>query len=198
MPAARVPRPTMNPFQTLMRSVMAACLLAVPPAIATAADFDVRTANMRRVGDDWTLTARIDYQLTGKAEEALDNGVTLTFSVELSVERQRSWWTDPEVLAKRLDWKLAFDPLTKRYLVRYPDEREPTSHGTLFGALNAIGRVQSLVVGPGSALEKGETYDVAVRAVLDQRTLPGALQVFAFWSGGFSLESGWYEWTMSP
>jgi len=34
--------------------------------------------------------------------------------------------------------------------------------------------------------------------VLDQKTLPGPLQVFAFWSGGFSLESDWYEWTVRP
>lgn len=188
----------MNPAVTVIRALLAACLFAFAMPLAAAADFDVRTANLRRVGEDWALTARIDYRLTEKAEEALANGVTLTFQVETVVERVRGWWTDPEVIGKTLSWKLAFDPLTKRYLVHYPDGRELSSHGTLFGALNAIGRLQSLPVGPADALSAGSTYDVAVRAVLDQRTLPGPLQVLAFWSGGFSLESDWYEWTMSP
>ena len=44
----------------------------------------MRTANMRLADGAWALTARIDYRLTDKALAALDNGVTLTFSVEVS------------------------------------------------------------------------------------------------------------------
>lgn len=165
---------------------------------AAAADFEVRTANLRPVSGGWALTARIDYRLTEEAVEALANGVTLTFRVDLTVSRVRNWLPDPEVLEKQLDWQLSFDPLTKRYLVRYPDGREPTSHGTLFGALNALGRLQSLRVSDADALDAGKAYDVAVRAVLNQQNLPGPLQVLAFWDGGFSLESDWYEWTMGP
>ena len=58
--------------------------------------------------------------------------------------------------------------------------------------------MQSLPIAEAPGIKEGETYDVAVRAVLDQRTLPGPLQVLAFWDGGFSLESDWYEWTMGP
>ena len=114
--------------------------------VANAEDFDVRTANIRLADGAWVLTARIDYHLTDKALAALDNGVTLTFRVEASITRERPWWTDPEVVDAKLDWRLSFEPLTKRYLVQYPDDREETSYATLFGALNAIGRVQSLPI----------------------------------------------------
>lgn len=176
-----------------------AAVLLVPwlAGAAYAEDFEVRTANIRLADGAWALTARIDYRLTDEAIEALENGVMLTFRVEISVSRLRNWWPDPEVIAIQRDWQLAYDPLTKRYLVQYPDESEPTSHATLFGALNAIGRVQDLLVAEGSQLSEGETYDVAVRAVLDQQKLPGPLRLLEFWDGGFSLESDWYEWTMS-
>jgi hypothetical protein len=172
--------------------------LLVPLQVANAEDFDVRTANVRLADDAWVLTARIDYHLTDKALAALDNGVTLTFRVETSITRERSWWLDPEVVDAKLDWRLSFEPLTKRYLVQYPDDREETSYATLFGALNAIGRVQSMPIAKASRIKAGETYDVAVRAVLDQGKLPGPLQVLAFWNSGFSLESDWYEWTVGP
>jgi hypothetical protein len=195
----------MSALHTTLRAAMrpalalaGTLLLSLPFQAVDAADFDVRTANIRLADGGWTLTARIDYQLTEKALEALDNGVTLTFRVEASISRVRRWWLDPEVIAVKRDWELSYDPLTKRYRVRYPDDREPTSHGTLFGALNAAGRVQSLPVADEAELPSDQTYDVAVRAVLDQQTLPGPLQLLAFWDGGFSLESDWYEWTTGP
>lgn len=188
-------------YRTALCRLLAVGVLAVATAMArpaAAADFDVRTANLRLTDAAWTLTARIDYRLTDKAVQALDNGVTLTFRVEVSISRERRFWLDPEVVSIHRDWQLSYDALTKRYLVRYPDSREPTSHGTLFGALNALGRVQNLPVADGDELESGQVYDVGVRAVLDQQTLPGPLQVLAFWDSGFSLESDWYEWTMGP
>lgn len=173
-------------------------LLLLGGSSASAADVDVRTANIRKVEDAWTLTARVDYRLPEEPLEALENGVTLSFRVEVVVERVRGWWLDAEMFTRQLDWQLSFDPLTQRYLLRYPDSREPTSHGTLFGALNALGRLQSLPIAPADALDAGETYDVAVRAVLDEQRLPSPLQVLAFWNGGFSLASDWYQWTMGP
>ncbi len=182
----------------IIAALAAALLVPWPAGVAHAEDFEVRTANIRLADGAWTLTARIDYHLTEEATEALQNGVTLTFRVEVSISRVRNWWLDPEVIAIQRDWQLTYDPLTKRYLVQYPDESEPTSHATLFGALNAIGRVQNLLVAEGSQLSEGETYDVAVRAVLDQQKLPGPLRLLEFWDGGFSLESDWYEWKISP
>lgn len=163
-----------------------------------AANVDVRTANLRDTGEAWALTARIDYQLTREAMQALENGVQLTFRVEITASRQRRFWLDPEVIETSRSWQLAWDALTERYRVGYPDGREQTSHATLFGALNAIGRVQELPVAERDSIAADQRYDVAVRAVLDEGTLPGPLQIIAFWDDGFSLESDWYEWTLSP
>jgi hypothetical protein len=113
----------------------------------------------------------------------------------VSISRERRFWFDPEVVSLQRGWQLSYDALTKRYLVRNPDNQEQSTHGTLFGALNALGRVQNLVVAGAGQLKPQHAYDVAVRAVLDQQTLPGPLQVLAFWDDGFSLESDWYEWT---
>lgn len=189
---ASIPSPRARPVLALV----AATLMTLSARTSQATDFDVRTANMRLANDSWVLTGRIDYHLTDKALAALENGITLTFRVEVSIHRVRRWWIDADVADVVRDWRLSYEPLTKRYLVEYPDNRAETSHTTLFGALNAMGRVQSLPIVDGSRLKEHETYKVAVRAVLDQRTLPGPLQFFAFWDGGFSLESDWYEWMM--
>ena len=123
---------TTHPIRATLRWLLAVAMLAVPLQSASAEDFEVRTANIRLADEGWTLTARIDYRLTEKAIQALENGVTLTFRLEVSISRERRFWFDPEVVSVRRDWQLSYDALTKRYLVRYPDDQEQTSHGTLF------------------------------------------------------------------
>jgi len=172
------------------------CLVPVDKAAAW--DIDVRTASMGLIDGHWQLTARIDYRLTSKALEALDSGVALTFRMEVKVDRVRNWLPNAGVVDEYREWQLSYEPLTERYIVSYPDGREPTSHGTLFGALNALGWVQGLPVAEADAFQPGETYAVAVRAVLDQQRLPGPLRLLTFWDRGLSLESDWYEWRMTP
>jgi hypothetical protein len=179
-------------------TLVALLLLGLPLAPATAADIEVRTANLGLVDGQWRLTARIDYGLTEDVEKALKSGVALTFRVDLVIERARTWLPDAEVADIRRDWNLTYEPLSERYLVSYPDDRQPTSYATLFGALNAAGRLQLVPILEQSRLEPGSTYDVALRASLNQRTLPMPLQMLAFWNDGFSLESEWYEWTLIP
>ncbi len=173
-------------------------LLLLPVRAALAEDFEIRTASLGLADGAWRLAARIDYRLTEEALAALESGVTLTFRVDVEISRVRRWLPDAEALTTALDWQLSYEPLSKRYLVRYPDEREPSSHATLFGALTAIGRVQSLPIAEAAQLDAANTYDVAVHAVLSRQTLPAPLQFLAFWDGDFSLESDWYEWTIAP
>jgi hypothetical protein len=182
------------------RALALGLLLAIagPAVPAWADDIDVRTANIGLADGYWRLNARIDYRLTEEVEEALKSGVTLTFRVELNIDRVRSWLPNHEVLALVRDWQLSYEPLSQRYLVAYPDGREPSSHATLFGALNAAGRLQGVAVLEEPQLARGQTYAVALRAALNQKTLPTPLQMLAFWNRGFSLESDWYEWTLAP
>lgn len=177
---------------------LAALLLLLASWGASADDFEIRTASLGLEDGAWRLTARIDYRLNEEALEALQNGVPLTFTVEVAVSRVRRWLPDDGLVAVTREWGLSYEPLTRRYLVRYPDGREPTSHATVFGALGAAGRVQGLVVAEGAALVPGEAYEVAARVMLSQRTLPGPLQFLNFWNGSLSLGSDWYEWTVAP
>jgi hypothetical protein len=183
---------------SVARGFTLAALLLLAAAHANAADFEVRTASMGLYDGYWSIDARIDYRLSEEAVEALENGVTLTLELEIDIRRLRNWWLDEGVVSTTRDWQLSFEPLSRRYVVRYPDEREPTSHASLFGALNAIGRVQRLPVAPATALGGGNDYRVALRALLSEQTLPAALQFLAFWDGGLSLQSEWYEWMLSP
>jgi hypothetical protein len=186
-------------YASAIRAILLGLLaIVLPLAPAAAADIEVRTASIGLMDGFWRLNARIDYRLTGEVEKALKSGVALTFRVDLVVDRVRPWLPDAEEIEIRRDWQVSYEPLAERYLVRYPDEREPTSHLTLFSALNAAGRLQGMPILEESRLDPRQAYDIALRASLNQGTLPAPLQMLAFWNGGFSLESEWYEWTLAP
>lgn len=191
-------------FTTLRRALRQAgtstalALLFLPFSAALAMNLDVRTANIGLIDGHWRLTARIDYRLTDEVQKALENGVALTFRVEVEIDRVRRWLPNADVVSTAYEWQLSYEPLSERYVVHYPDERERSSHATLFGALNAMGRVQALPVIDEPQLAGGETYLVSVRALLSEQKLPAPLWLLGLWSTGFSLKSEWYEWTFVP
>jgi len=142
-------------------------------------------------------TARIDYRLSDDALEALDSGVALTVQLQIELTRKRRFWLDAGIATLRQDYSLSFQPLSDRYVVKNLNSGEQDSFATLFSALNNMGRVVDLPVIDASLLNPDANYEISLRAVLDQNTLPGPLRLIAFWSSGFRLESDWYVWRLN-
>jgi hypothetical protein len=174
----------------------AAVLLFVHAAQAEEGKFDIRSAATRLQDDVYYLTARVDLRLSDEALEALESGVPLTIEMQINVTRQRSFLPDPEIANLRQSYLLSFQPLSQRYLVKNINSGEQSSHATLFAALNNIGRISTLPVIDAALLQQKNRYEIRMRAVLDQNTLPGPLRLIAFWGDSFRLESEWYSWML--
>lgn len=185
-------------MRTLLRQAGVIIAIALLPFIGEAADLDIRTAGIGLADGNWQLTARIEYRLTEEARKALENGVVLTFRVEAAVVRVRRWWLNEDIASVAEEWQLGYEPSADRYVVHGPRGVESSSHATLRDTLDALGEVQGLPVAGASQLEGGVEYKVSARAQLSEQQRPAPLWVPGFWSSGFSLSSGWYEWTFVP
>ena len=93
---------------------------------------------------------------------------------------------------------MSWQPLARGYLVRNKNSGDQRAHMTLFAALNDLGRVRALPLIDAALVEPDKDYEVSLRAVLDQRQLPGPLRMLAFWRDDYSLESEWYRWPLRP
>ncbi len=173
-------------------------LLAVLPAISVSANerFDVRSAATQLQNGVYYLTARVDLPLSEEALEALESGLELTIQMQMEVFRQRNFLPDPEIANLRQDYVLSYQPLSERYLVNNKNSGEQSSHATLFAALNNLGRISALPVIDAALLEADSRYEIRMRVVLDQNTLPGPLRLLAFWGNSFRLQSEWYAWML--
>jgi len=175
-----------------------ALLVLLGASVAWAADgsFQVRSAAARLTDNVYFVDARIDYELSDKALEALDNGVVLTIQMQIEVIRKRAFLPDALIAELQQDSTLSYEPLTQRYVVRNINSGLQASYATLFSALSSLGRVNGLPVIDAALLDAEATHRMRMRVVLDQDTLPGPLRLIAFWSSGFRLASDWYGWTI--
>lgn len=157
---------------------------------------EIRNAGSRLDNGVWYLSARIDYRLNRDTLDALQNGIPLTFELQVELTRSRRWFADEEVASLRQDFELSWQPISRGYLVRDRNSGEQRAHTTLYTALNDLGRIAALPLIDAALIEEGEDYQVSLRAVLDQQQLPGPLRMLAFWDDDFTLESEWYRWDL--
>jgi len=159
--------------------------------------FEIRNATSRLSDGVYFATAMIDYRFSDDALEALKNGVELTIRVRIELIRVRRLWLDREVAQLNQDYRVAYQPLSERYVVTNVNSGEQTSFATLFSALNNIGRIVDLPIIDAALLDSNGRYEIAMKAVLDQNTLPGPLRMLNFWGSGFRLESNRYVWNLN-
>lgn len=185
-----------HPFRSaLLLLVVAVTGLLAIPAEAQDGRFEIRSANSRLGEGVYYATARVDYRLSEKAIEALDNGVALTFQIQIELIRERRFFLpDADIASLQKNYELSYQPLTRHYVVKNLNRGIQSSHVTLFSALRNMGRIVDLPIIDAALLEPGQRYEIAIRAVLDHNNLPGPLRLLAFWRSGFRLQSDWYQW----
>ena len=79
-------------------------VLAAPAARADALDgaLEVQSAFVNQEAGVFQLHARVLYPVNDQLREALRDGVSLSFDLDVSIQRQRRYWVDAEVVALTL------------------------------------------------------------------------------------------------
>jgi hypothetical protein len=182
-------------------AVHAQPLAAPPPPIAIddgtdPGFFEVRSAVAELRDGVYHLNARIAYRLSTEAMEALHAGVPLGIRLDIEIIHPRRWWFDNEHATLRQSYELEYHALSERYIVLNVNSGDQTSFGSLFAALEFLGRVERLPLIDAAVLDDEGAYDVRVRALLDQEQFPGPLRLLAFWRRDWSIASEWYRWPL--
>jgi hypothetical protein len=181
----------------LLTAVLLVCAVCVMPVShAQETDIAIRDVQTGLRDSTWYLSARVDYQLNRQMLDALQNGIGLTFSLQVEVNEIRNWLPDAEIVTLQRDYELSWQPLSRSYLVRNTGNDEQTAHTTLFAALHELGTISDLPLVDASQLDPEARHEISLRALLDQQRLPGPLRMLAFWNDDFSLESDWHQWPL--
>lgn len=164
-------------------TVLAALVLTIGAASTVQAEpvnFD--SFELARSDDGLLLSFAARFELSKPIEEALQKGVPLFFVAQAEVFRGRWYWTDKRLANVTRTWRLAYQPLTRRYRVTYSGLSQ--HYDNLSDALMAVSRSVDWKLVDASQLDDGKVY-VEFSYQLDTAQMPRPMQI------GIGGQSDW-------
>lgn len=166
--------------------------LLLAAALVQAGSIEPRQAALTSTEDGYELSAEFAIELGARLEEAVARGVPLYFVLEFDLRRPRWYWASEHVAGRRIEYKLAYNALTRQYRLSAGGLHQ--TFGSLGDALRVVARVGALHVVDKGALKPGEPYEAALRLSLDRGQLPKPLQVDALANRDWQVEATVQRW----
>jgi Domain of unknown function (DUF4390) len=172
---------------------MAACGLAAADALDGV--LEVRSAYVDIDKGVFLLHSRVEYPVSPAIRSALKDGVTLSFDLEVRIDRDRRLWFDASIVDLTLRRELTYHAVSDRYVVRDIRSADQQSFATLEEALAYLGKVDAWPILVEPQLDGG-SYTISVRAGMRRGHLPASLRAMLFWTDDWVRVSEWYTWSL--
>ena len=167
-------------------------LLATTPVWAT---FSVESAEVYRVEQGYLIDAEFLYPLSPAVEEALTQGITITFVSTIKIS-QPAQWLSFNMPWKTLRWQTSlryevrYHALSQQFILRDRTHLDQRTFPTLLATLNYMGNLDSFLL-PLKPTEDLSALTVQLQSTIDVHALPAPLQPSAFLSRKWHLTSPW-------
>jgi len=151
---------------------------------------------VERNDDGLFVNASMEFSLPSLVQEALQQGIPMTFLAEAEVTRPRWYWSDEKVASVQRFFRLSYQPLTQRWRLSVSSTPFSASglgvsvgrsYDQLSEVLGAMQRIARWNVADAQALDPDAKYRVQLRFQLDMSQLPRPLQIGALGRSGWSL-----------
>jgi hypothetical protein len=189
------------PYLARCAAWLVLCLIATAGPVAHAEDESKLTIRDVQVSLDdgvYELDAKVDLTLPDGARKAVESGLTLRLTYEITVDRVRRYMPDAGIAALEQRYEVSYHALSQRYLVKNLNTGEQQDFGSLQAALDRVGDLHGLPVIDAALVSGGPVYEGRIRAVLGMNTAPDVLGWLLFWTDDWSAESDWKTWTLRP
>lgn len=154
---------------------------ALAQAAVEASQFGVERAD-----DQIQLSAQLQFELPAAVEDALLKGIPMVFVMNADILRERWYWSDKRQAAAVRSFRLAYQPLTRRWKLNVTSGLLSSgsvglalnqSYDSLPLALAAIKRVSKWTIADVNDLDPAQKYKVEFRFRLDLTQLPRPFQI---------------------
>ncbi len=169
------------------------------PVLSVAEGFgvEVKNAEITLQGDSYLLSADIDYKLSARAKEALQNGVPLYWDIHIKALQQRDYFWDNTLTNTGIRYRIQYHALLNMYRVRNEGSRELYNFSTLTAALDLMSTIRDYRVLDKAAYVPGKRYAVGIKVTLDRDALPLPLRPIAYTNPQWYLSSDWTLWPLT-
>ena len=169
------------------------CLLGLPSLHAQSAA-SLQQITLVRNEEGLFLTAAVAYEPSAAVTEAVARSVPLYFVAQADVMRERWYWADQRVASASRTYRLAYQPLTRRWRVSVAAGAGPAgslqyalhqNHDSLTQALAAVSRLYGWKVAEPDALSGNGPHYLNFQFKLDMALLPRPFQL------GMNAQTDW-------
>jgi len=187
----------------MSKAIYIIMLLVTFSTAAQATEFKVTNAKISKIGNGYILDAAIKYPLTPRVEEAIANGVPITFIQDLEIIRDPAlpssdwlgvnWFNDyleKTLWTSQLHYELRYHALTQQFILHSIDTKQQRNFPSLFSALTALGKINKLSL-PPEHMTDTSTLLLRIRSGLDLYALPTPMRPGALISSKWDLTSQW-------
>ena len=150
-----------------------ACLLWAAPLRAEVPE--ISSFEIVRNEEGVSLSFALRFDLPRGVEDALQKGVPLYFVAEADIFRDRWYWLDRRVSTTSRTWRVAYQPLTRKYRVTFGGLNQ--SFDTLVDAMASVRRISAWKLAEPQQVEDGARHYVEFRYRLDTTQLPRPMQI---------------------
>ena len=170
------------------------CLL---PSISHADCCAVRViqAELTQQGQSYLLSADFDYQLSGKAMQALQNGVPLLWDIVIKLQQPREYLWAKNLAEAVIRYRLQYHALLNLYRVKNESTGRVDNVSTLSTALNLMSTLRNVHLLANADVMAANT-EVALKVEFDREALPLPLRPMAYLSQQWNLSSEWSVWPL--
>jgi hypothetical protein len=168
------PRATRAGWAWWLAALLLAVMAILLPAAARADQPEVSEFELVHNDEGLTLSFGVKFELPKGVEDALLKGVPLYFVAEAEVFRDRWYWRDRKVVSVNRVWRLAFQPLTRKYRVSFGGLNQ--NFDSLSDALLSVRRVSGWKIADARDIDDGRHY-VEFTYRLDTTLLPRPMQI---------------------
>lgn len=174
-------------------------VLLLMPASAYPNDIGVTvtSAEASLLGEDYVLTADIDYQLSEKAIEALDNGVPLFWTYQFKVQEQRDFFWNDTLVEKSFRYRIQYHALLKMYRVINESNGAVENFSTLQAALDLLSALRDYRLIKKTQIDIKKQYVAGMKITFERDALPLPLRPIAYTNPQWYLSSDWYLWPLN-
>ena len=157
---------------------------------------EVNYLNITKLNNELRLDAEVAYELNSEIRDALVNGISLIFEVEVQIKSLLSWRLDKVISTTTKTHLLKYHALSKQYVLDNLENGDSDTFPDLESVLLHQGRVAAMYIAQVDELDKKRNYVVQLRSRLLTSKLPLPLRMKSYFSPKWRLDSGWYEWPL--
>jgi hypothetical protein len=168
-------------------------LLFIASHAGYAQDATLTNITVSNTQDDLLLFLNLEGAFRQEMKKAILSGAPSTFSFFAKLNRVRSFWFDKDIADLEVTHTIIYDNLKKEFTVsRSWKDNNPEVTKSFDEAKQWMTEINSLKIIPLNRLEKGEQYQLRVKAEVSKKTLPLYLHYILFFVSLWDFETDWY------